>query len=78
MKYHALMVIFEKGTQFEIVVCCKLQVALYGLTLSPPINFVWCLKSAEHIHVHSRLNLIMKANTTCMNPDQIAPFLGAL
>ena len=24
MKYHALIVIFEKAAQFEIVVCCKL------------------------------------------------------
>ena len=24
MKYHALFVIFEKATKFEIVVCCKL------------------------------------------------------
>ena len=33
MKYHALIVIFEKTTKFEIVVCCKLLVALYGLRL---------------------------------------------
>ena len=31
MKYHALYVIFEKAAKFEIVVCCKLQVGLYGL-----------------------------------------------
>ena len=31
MKYHALFVIFEKAEKNEIVVCCKLQVALYGL-----------------------------------------------
>ena len=31
MKYHALFVIFEKATKFEIVVCSKLLVALYGL-----------------------------------------------
>ena len=31
MKYHALFVIFEKASEFEIVVCCKLSVALYGL-----------------------------------------------
>ena len=30
MKYHALFVIFEKAAKFEIVVCCKLYVALYG------------------------------------------------
>ena len=33
MKYHALFVIFEKKAKFETVVCCKLEVALYGLTL---------------------------------------------
>ena len=32
MKYHALFVIYEKTAQFEIVVCCKLHVGLYGLT----------------------------------------------
>ena len=32
MKYHALFVIFEKAAKFEIVVCCKLSVALYGLS----------------------------------------------
>ena len=31
MKHHALFVIFEKAAKFEIVVCCKLYVALYGL-----------------------------------------------
>ena len=31
MKYHALFVIFEKAAKFEIVVCCKLYVALQGL-----------------------------------------------
>ena len=31
MKDHALFVIFEKAAKFEIVVCCKLKVALYGL-----------------------------------------------
>ena len=30
MKYHALFVISGKATKFEIVVCCKLQVELYG------------------------------------------------
>ena len=33
-KYHSLLnfVIFEKAAKFEIVVCCKLKVALYGLS----------------------------------------------
>ena len=31
MKYHALLVIFEKAAKFEIVVCCKLKVALKEL-----------------------------------------------
>ena len=31
MKYHALFDILEKAAKFEIVVCCKLKVALYGL-----------------------------------------------
>ena len=28
MKYHALFVIFVKAAKFEIVVCCKLKVAI--------------------------------------------------
>ena len=32
MQFHALFIIFEKAAKFEIVVCCKLYVALYGLT----------------------------------------------
>ena len=31
MKYHALFVSFERALKFEIAVCCKLSVALYGL-----------------------------------------------
>ena len=31
MKYHALFVNFEKAAKFEIVVCCKIYVALNGL-----------------------------------------------
>ena len=38
MKY-ALFVIFEKAAKFEIVVCCKLLVALYGLILLRPLYF---------------------------------------
>ena len=34
MEYHALYVIFEKAAKFEIVVCCKFLVALYGLNVS--------------------------------------------
>ena len=34
MKYRALFVIFKKTTgKFEIVVCCKISAALYGLKL---------------------------------------------
>ena len=35
MKYHTLFVIFEKAAKFEIVVCCKLKVVLYGLKINP-------------------------------------------
>ena len=37
MNYHALFVIFEKAATVEIVVCCKLWVALYVLKYSPGI-----------------------------------------
>ena len=39
MKYHTLFVIFEKAAKFEIVVCCKLEMALYGLTLCILMDF---------------------------------------
>ena len=38
MKYHALFVIFEKAAKIEIVVCCKLYVALDGLILTYGVN----------------------------------------
>ena len=39
MKYHALFVIFDKAAKLEIVVCCKLQVRLYGLTIIRTSDF---------------------------------------
>ena len=38
MKYHALYVIFEKAAKIEIVVCCILYVAFYGLILTCGFN----------------------------------------
>ena len=49
MKYHALFVIFEKAVKFEIVVCCELKVALYGLKLIE-------LSVDRTKHAHTRLN----------------------
>ena len=40
MKYHALFVIFDNAAKFEIVVCCKLEVALYGLILVASVGKV--------------------------------------
>ena len=40
MKYHAFFVVFEKAEKIEIVVCCKVQVVLKGLTL----EFHWYLE----------------------------------
>ena len=31
MKYHALLLFLKKAAKLEIVVCCKIKVALYGL-----------------------------------------------
>ena len=36
MKYHALFIILKKRQ--KIVICCKLLVALYGLTLYYPVS----------------------------------------
>ena len=54
MKYHALLVIFEKAAKFEIVICRKLQVAFYGLSYALLVlllllsvlksDKVWCTK----------------------------------
>ena len=48
MKYHAPFVIFEKVDKFEIIVYCKLQVALYGLKPSQGLLLI----------VHNKTNLI--------------------
>ena len=42
MKYHALFVIFEKAAKFEMVVFCKLKVALYGLIQSSHMFYTCC------------------------------------
>ena len=82
MKYHALFVIFEKAAKFEIVVCCKLLVVLYGLKklcyegdeYAYPANKFLCGKyrllftSAAYIQMQFRPLLIIEVNT--MNPDQ--------
>ena len=43
MKYHALFVIFENVGKFEIVVCCKLYVVLYGLSGIFQIRICQCI-----------------------------------
>ena len=40
MKHNALFVNFEKVAKFEIVVCCKVYVALYGLKQLPNLNLL--------------------------------------
>ena len=35
LKYHGLFVIFDKAAKFEIVVCCKIEMALYDLRAVP-------------------------------------------
>ena len=50
MKYNALFVTFEKAAKFEIVVCCKLKMALYGLIGSfefPNVFYVPSVDSDE-------------------------------
>ena len=44
MKYHTLFVIFEKAANFEIVVCCKVKVALYGLKLQKTLLLLFATK----------------------------------
>ena len=41
MKY-AIFIIFEKAAKFEIVVCCKLEVVLYGL-ITPKFSQKVCV-----------------------------------
>ena len=45
MKYHAFFVIFEKAAKFEIVVCCKIYVALYGSSFT--FSFIAVLRQAS-------------------------------
>ena len=49
MKYHALFVIFEKAAKFEIIVCCKLLVALLGL-----ISTVSIIAIISEAYYHSK------------------------
>ena len=77
MKYHALFVIFEKATKFVIVVCCKLKVALYGVTLILPIFFALKMSSINYVcckysnALQTTCTYVMK--TISMNPVQTAP-----
>ena len=54
MKYHALLVIFEEVEKFEIVVCCKSYVALYGLKLQQRLKQLEKKKMSNQV----RLSLI--------------------
>ena len=49
MKYHALFVIFENAAKFDVVVCCKLYGALYGLFIS----------------LFSRVDMLITNNCSC-------------
>ena len=64
MKYHALLVIFEKAAKFEIVVCCKLKVALYGLLDC----FIWQKSDLGPDYLHQ---LQVKAKTYSRQPFQL-------
>ena len=43
MKYHALFVIFEKAAKSEIVVCCKLKMALFELISFELVTVIFTL-----------------------------------
>ena len=43
MEYNALFVIFDKAAKFEIVVCCKLSVSLYGLKFIAFGIYILCI-----------------------------------
>ena len=51
MKYLALFVIFENVAKFEVVICCILKVALYGLNSVGRCVIPWEFlgKSFKHI-----------------------------
>ena len=59
MKYQSLFAIFEKAAKFEIVVCCKLWVALYGL------------KYLERLKIQERYQKIKSLN---MRPNKKSVF----
>ena len=46
-------VIFEKATIFEIVICCKLKVALYGLIMQFDHSSIFCFR--QESRAESRL-----------------------
>ena len=57
MKYHVLFVIFEKPTEFEIVISCKLEVALYGLK-----TFCKCIQNSVKVAVLVTSTYISRTN----------------
>ena len=59
MIYHVLFFIFEKAAKFEIGVCCKLKLALYGL--SQHIRF-WCQQTIL-MKCHTLFDIFEKAAT---------------
>ena len=68
MKYHELFVIFEKAANFEIVVCCKLKVALYGL------NAFWLfadLFQKSCFKYSFRDTIIEMPNCDSLDPNQV-------
>ena len=57
MKYHALFVIFEKGAKFEIVVCCKLSVALYVIFFISGLDYLGSCLDIQCTDEHVTLTL---------------------
>ena len=84
MKYHALFVICEKAAKFEIVLCCKLWVALKGLKYLSTFQAMSKLWENGRIEVEDNMDLARDINAAMYNilcslpsqQDPLIPFYG--
>ena len=69
MKYHALLVIFEKAAKFEIVVCCNLLVELYVIFFISGLDYLGSCLDIQCTDEHVKVTL------TKQGPVQLNIFL---
>ena len=63
MKYHTLFVIFEKAVKFEIVVCCKLMVALFNHQIK--IKLIMPTQYCNVVFLQNCIIVVFVEDNTC-------------